>query len=130
EDYGDRTPLVLLGARGELARYQGIGAVEADFTARPYYLRAVETYDLIDRDTRDVYEGFAVGVNRYISLHRDEFPSWMPADFSGYDVAAAYVYRTSQATLARWQRRLAAPEASTITGPSAAATILPDSTDA
>jgi acyl-homoserine-lactone acylase len=106
EDHGDRVPLTLLGARGELARHQGVAAVEADFMARPYYLRAVETYASIDRETREVYEGFAAGVNRYIALHPHEFPVWMPGDFSGYDVAAAYVYRTSQAAIRRWQRRL------------------------
>jgi acyl-homoserine-lactone acylase len=106
EDYGDRVPLILLGARGELARHQGSGALEADFANRPYYLRAVETYTRIDRDTRDVYEGFAAGVNRYIALHPAEFPSWMRPEFTGHDVAAAYVYRTSQATIRRWMRRL------------------------
>jgi acyl-homoserine-lactone acylase len=106
EDYGDRAPLILLGARGELARYQGAGALEADFINRPYYLRAVETYTRIDRDTRDVYEGFAAGVNRYIALHPEEFPPWMRPEFTGHDVAAAYVYRTSQATIRRWMRRL------------------------
>jgi acyl-homoserine-lactone acylase len=106
EDYGNRVPLVLLGARGELARYQGPSALESDFYNRPYYLRAVETYTRIDGDTRDVYEGFAAGVNRYIALHSDEFPSWMRVEFTGYDVAAAYVYRTSQATIRRWIYRL------------------------
>ncbi len=106
EDYGDRVPIVLLGARGELARHQGPGALEADFASRPYYQRAVETYTRIDRDTRDVYEGFVAGVNRYIALHPGEFPPWMSPEFTGYDVAAAYVYRTSQATIRRWMRRL------------------------
>jgi acyl-homoserine-lactone acylase len=106
EDYGDRVPLILLGARGELARYRGFGAVDADFVNRPYYLRAVETYSLIDRDTRDVYEGFAAGANRYITLHPGEFPAWMRPEFTGTDVAAAYVYRPSQATIRRWLRRL------------------------
>jgi acyl-homoserine-lactone acylase len=115
EDYGDRVPLILLGSRGELARHQGPAALEMDFLNRPYYLRAVETYPLVDRDTRDVYEGFAAGVNRYIALHPAEFPAWMRPDFTGHDVAAAYVYRTSRATVRRWMRRLtngegAAPE--------------------
>jgi acyl-homoserine-lactone acylase len=109
EDYGDRVPLILLGARGELARYQGPGALEADFVNRPYYLRAVETYTRIDPETRDVYEGFAAGVNRYIALHPDEFAPWMRPEFTGYDVSAAYVYRTSQATIRRWMRRLTEP---------------------
>jgi acyl-homoserine-lactone acylase len=106
EDYGDRVPRVLLSARGELARHQGLPSLEADFFNRPYYQRAVETYSLIDRDTRDVYEGFAIGVNRYIALHADEFPSWMRPAFRGQDVAAAYVYRSSQNTIRRWMRRL------------------------
>ena len=89
-----------------MARHQGPGALEADFVNRPYYLRAVETYTRIDPETRDVYEGFAAGVNRYIALHPDEFPTWMGPEFTGYDVAAAYVYRTSQATIRRWMRRL------------------------
>lgn len=117
EDYGDRVPLILLGARGELARYQGSGALEADFVNRPYYLRAVATYTLIDRDTREVYEGFAVGVNRYIALHPNEFPAWMRPEFSGYDVAAAYVYRTSQATVRRWVRRLTDPQQAPLAEP-------------
>jgi acyl-homoserine-lactone acylase len=106
EDYGDRVPFILLGARGELARHQGSDALDADFISRPYYLRAVETYTRIDRDTRDVYEGFAAGVNRYIALHPGEFPPWIRAGFTGHDVAAAYIYRTSQATIRRWMRRL------------------------
>ena len=48
EDYGDRVPIILLGARGEMARHQGPAALEADFVNRPYYLRAVETYTRID----------------------------------------------------------------------------------
>jgi acyl-homoserine-lactone acylase len=103
-------PLTLMGTRGELARYQGPGAIEADFVNRPYYLRAVETYRLIDRDTRHVYEGYAAGVNRYIALHRGEFPDWMEPAFTAHDVAAAYVYRTSQATIRRWMRRLTGAE--------------------
>jgi acyl-homoserine-lactone acylase len=95
EDYGDRVPLILLGSRGELARHQGRVAVESDFASKPYYQRAIETYALIDRDTRDVYEGFAVGVNRYIAQHPSEFPVWLRPDFTGYDVAAAYIYRPS-----------------------------------
>ena len=106
EDYGDRVPMILLGARGELARHQGPARWRRISPIGPYYQRAVETYTRIDRDTRDVYEGFAAGVNRYIALHPDEFPPWMRPEFTGYDVAAAYVYRTSQATIRRWMRRL------------------------
>jgi acyl-homoserine-lactone acylase len=101
EDYGDRVPMILLASRGELALHQGRDALDSDFASKPYFRRAVETYRLIDRDTRDVYEGFAAGVNRYITLHPDEFQAWMPRDFSGYDVAAAYVYRANSNAIRR-----------------------------
>ena len=40
-DHGTWLPLVLLGARGELARHQGLGALEADAVNRPPVRRAV-----------------------------------------------------------------------------------------
>jgi acyl-homoserine-lactone acylase len=96
EDYGLRVPLGLVRARGELARFEGVQALESDFDQRPLYLRAVDTYMSIGRETRDMYEGFAAGVNRYVERHRDEFPDWMRPQFTGYDVAALYIYRSSQ----------------------------------
>src|SRR5262249_36855785 len=69
EDYGARVALSLLRARGEMAKWFGHDSIAEDFAAAPAYRRAVETYGQIDQDTRDVYEGFAAGVNRYIELH-------------------------------------------------------------
>ena len=65
EDYGDRVPIGMIRARGELARYEGPSALNSDFGSRPYYLLAIEIYSELEQDTRDVYEGFAAGVNRY-----------------------------------------------------------------
>jgi acyl-homoserine-lactone acylase len=106
EDYGARVPLGLLGARGELARYEGRRALDSDFASRPAYLRAVATYRGLAQDTRDVYEGFAAGVNRYIERHPDEFPAWMGPAFTGYDVAALYVYQPSPRLVREWTQRL------------------------
>src|SRR3569833_4043761 len=72
EDYGPRVALSLLRARGEVAKWYGHDSIAADFSAVPAYRRAVETYGLIARATRDVYEGFAAGVNRYIELQPRE----------------------------------------------------------
>jgi acyl-homoserine-lactone acylase len=91
EDYGDRTPMRLVGARGWAARFRGPEAIDADVEALGARDRAIETYHLLDQDTRDVYDGFAAGVNRYVALHPDEFPPGMPAAFSGYDVAALHI---------------------------------------
>ncbi len=88
EDYGARVALGLLRARGELARWFGHDSIESDFRARLAYHRALEAYALLDRDTRDVYDGFAAGVNRYIQLHPEEFPPGFAPAFTGYDVLA------------------------------------------
>jgi acyl-homoserine-lactone acylase len=89
EDYGPRTAMNVLEARGQLAMVIGSrDNIEADFLAQPVRNRAMQTYHLLDQETQDVYEGFAAGLNRYIDLHPTEFPAHMPHDFSGYDVAA------------------------------------------
>ena len=89
EDYGSRTAINVLEARGQLAILAGShDNIESDFLAQPLRNRMIQTYHLLDQDTRDIYDGFAAGLNRYIDLHPTEFPSQMPNDFSGYDVAA------------------------------------------
>jgi len=87
EDYGTNTGMRLLGARGERSRFEGRARLDADFVNLRARRRAIETYHLLDQETRDLYDGFAAGVNRYIELHTDEFPPGMPANFTGYDVA-------------------------------------------
>jgi acyl-homoserine-lactone acylase len=91
EDYGPRTGMRLVGARGELARFEGRARLDADFENRRARARAIETYHLLDPETRDVYDGFAAGVNRYVALHPADFPAGIPADFNGYDVATLHI---------------------------------------
>src|SRR5690242_10524075 len=88
EDYGPRVALSLLRARGDMARWFGRDSINEDFINRPAYARAVHAYPLIDQPTRDVYDGFAAGVNRYIELHPGEFPPGFAPHFTGYDVLA------------------------------------------
>jgi acyl-homoserine-lactone acylase len=87
EDYGPRTGMRLVAARGELSRFEGRARLDADFQFRRDRKRAIETYHLLDPETRDIYDGFAAGINRYVALHPGEFVTGMPADFTGYDVA-------------------------------------------
>jgi acyl-homoserine-lactone acylase len=91
EDYGPRTGMRLVGARGELSRFEGRARLDADFENLRARDRAIETYHLLQAETREIYDGFAAGVNRYVELHPEEFPPGMPADFSGYDVAALHI---------------------------------------
>ena len=87
EDYGARTAMRLVGARGELSRFEGRARVEADFVNLRARARAIDTYHLLDQETRDIYDGFAAGINRYVLTFPAEFPAGIPSDFSGYDVA-------------------------------------------
>ena len=88
EDYGARVPFGLLRERGEMGKFFGRDSMEGDFFAQAAYRRAVETYQLLEQDTRDAYEGFAAGVNRYIEKHPSEFPSGFRPRFTGYDILA------------------------------------------
>ena len=106
EDYGERVPLGLLRARGELASHEGRSALDSDFASLPSFTRAVEVYPELHEDTRAVYEGFAIGVNRYMAQHPEEFADWVTSPFTGYDVAALYVYRPSAGQARRWIRQL------------------------
>jgi len=91
EDYGEVTPLRLWATRGQTARVNGRSGLNADFTALRERDRAIETFHLLEPETRDLYDGFAAGVNRYIALHRDEFAPHIPSDFTGYDVATLHI---------------------------------------
>ena len=72
----------------------------------------MEVYSRLQQDTRDVYEGFAAGVNRYLAQHREAFAGWVADPFTGYDVAALYVSRASAGQTRRWISRLTgAPDA-------------------
>jgi acyl-homoserine-lactone acylase len=88
EDYGPRTALSVLRAHGGRGRVFGHDSINSDFGARRARDRAIATYHLLDQETRDIYDGFAIGVNRYVELHPEEFPATMLHDFTGYDVAA------------------------------------------
>lgn len=88
EDYGATVALSLLRARGEMGKYFGRDSMRNDFAGRLAHARAVEVWDRVDEDARDIYVGFAAGVNRYIDLHPNEFPAGFHPGFTGYDVLA------------------------------------------
>jgi acyl-homoserine-lactone acylase len=123
EDHGARVAMGLLRARGEMARWSGPEGIENDFAARRDYETAIARYPDLSRDTREVYEGFAIGVNRYIALHPAEFPPGFAPSFTGYDVAARDVTGASAASARRFLARIApgaprAPAASATASPS------------
>ena len=107
EDYGERVVMGLVEARGELARYLGPDSLDSDFRNRVSYARAVETYHLLNQDMRDVFEGYAAGVNHYVKLHPEEFADWVQPTFTGHDVAARWILGVDWGAVRRLLRRLA-----------------------
>jgi len=102
EDYGERVVLGLVRSRGELARYLGRDELDSDFFNRSSYARAVETFHLLDEDTRDVFRGYAAGVNHYIRFHPEELPEWVQPSFTPHDVAALWIGRVSRGKIERF----------------------------
>ena len=107
EDYGARVAMGLLRARGEMGRWFGRDSMEGDFGAQREYALAVQNYPRLEQATRDVYEGFAAGVNRYIELHPNEFPAGFKPNFTGYDVAARDITSASLASARRFLAKMA-----------------------
>ena len=106
EDYGAMVATGILRSRGGMARAFGRDSIESDFLARTLHARAVADYHRLDQPTRDVYEGFAAGINRYVRLHPGELPAGFPADFSGYDVATRDVEGPGFAAARRYLARI------------------------
>jgi acyl-homoserine-lactone acylase len=108
EDYGARVPEVLLKARGEWAKYNDLEgerlsrAIDSDASARRNWQRAVETWQLLEQDARDMLDGFASGINWYITLHPGEFPDWAKPHYTGYDAHARSISRPDNAAVRRF----------------------------
>ena len=81
EDHAVELGRRYLQARGEGARHFGAVELESDFAMRRFDNRGAARRAL-DDDTggrfRRWLEGFAGGINAYVSEHRDALPSWMP----------------------------------------------------
>jgi len=105
EDYGPRTAMNVLRASGGMARVFGRDSIEFDFAAWRDRQRAMETYHQLEEPTRDVYEGFAEGLNRFIELNPGKFPPGMPR-FTAYDILALDIGGTSSGAMRAYQRRL------------------------
>ncbi|MDX1492901.1 MAG: penicillin acylase family protein [Longimicrobiales bacterium] len=132
EDYGAQVAIGLVQQRGEYARHVGRDSIGGDFVAREAHARAVETFHRLDPSTREVYRGFAEGLNHYIRLHRDDFPEWMEPDFRAVDAHAADIQSWSRGDAASFVRRLErrqqeASEASASDGPEEEGRSLPTS---
>lgn len=106
EDYGPRTAMGVLRSSARMGLVFGRDSMETDFLERISHDAAIESYPRLLPGTRDVYEGFAVGLNRFIALHRDEYPAGMPTDFTGYDILAGDMGGPAYSAVRRFLSRL------------------------
>lgn len=110
EDYGSKIPGGMIRARGEWAKYHELkgdrlqAAIDRDAASARNHRRAVENWQTIDQDTRDMMEGFALGVNRYVQKYPQRFERWVKPDFSGYDVLAMEVHGPDISTINKFLR--------------------------
>ena len=109
EDHGPGTAMNVVRSSGRMGRIFGRDSVAADLATHTARQRVSETWHLLDEATRQFYDGFAAGVNRWIELHPDQFARALPRDFTGRDVAARDIGGASlgrgRAFVARMRRR-------------------------
>ena len=116
EDHGTGIIEGMNAARGRAALVDGPGRAEADADARRRLTRARAAFDSLHQDTREVYEGFAAGMNHYIRTHPAEMPAWVRPDYSAHDVLARDIVWPNAAAMRRFRQRLLEDTASTRVG--------------
>lgn len=120
EDYGRLVVERLTMARGELARHRGDDALEGAFWWARRHRQAVDAYASQHPDARQLFEGYAAAVNRYIELNPGGLPEWARPDFEGVDVAAHWVDETLDGALRRYassrERRRAMTDSAAASG--------------
>jgi acyl-homoserine-lactone acylase len=108
EDYGAGIIRGMQAARGRLALVEGSERVDMDARGRQRHARALETFGLLHDDTRDVYVGFAEGMNHFIRVRRAELPDWVRPDFTAIDILARDISMPGDAAINAFRRRLLA----------------------
>ena len=115
DDYGQPAAMDVLEGSGRWASVEGYSRIESDFIVRRQREKIAKNYQSLSKSVRDVYDGFAAGVNRYVELHPEDFPTAMPRDFTGVDVAATELIPPSVRKIRAFLNRLNPPAT---TGPS------------
>jgi acyl-homoserine-lactone acylase len=108
EDHGEGTIRGMQAARGRLAMVEGPSRTEADARALLRRRIATDAWPTLSPEVREMYEGFAAGMNHYIRVNATALPPWMTPDFSGVDVLARDVAAPSAGMINGFVRRLTA----------------------
>lgn len=121
EDYGTTTPMDVLSTSGRAAAVAGYERIDNDFFYGRHRNEALKNYPKLSADVRDIYEGFAAGVNRYVELHRSDFPPYMPTDFTGRDIVAGEIVPMSARKIRDFLAKLNPPPANAQPAPTPSA---------
>ena len=119
EDYGQGVVDGMVRARGEWSQFHDLTAqersesIDRDASSKLRYARALETFSLLKKETQDILIGFAYGMNRYIEVHKSEFPAWIKPNFTGYDVHARDIGGTSGGSVQTFMRTMQRQAAAT-----------------
>jgi len=108
EDHGMAVIGATAAARGRTALVDGAQRVDADARARLRHARATQVFDSLKQDTRDVYIGFAEGMNHFIRAYKHTLPEWVQPDFTAIDVFSRDVAMPSEGAINQFRERLAA----------------------
>jgi acyl-homoserine-lactone acylase len=119
EDHGDNIIRGMQAARGRSALVDGESRIDADARARQRHAIAVRSFQQLGRDTRDVYVGFAEGMNHFIRANRSRLPEWMQPDFTAEDILARDVTWVTDGALETFRRRVTSDPADPRTVPAA-----------
>jgi acyl-homoserine-lactone acylase len=114
EDHGARIIEGINAARGRAALVDGPERMDADAAARLDHRRARELFSTLSSEARQVYSGFAAGMNQYIRLHGAELPGWMRPDFTATDVLARDMVSPNAALMNRFRERVIAGDATVV----------------
>src|SRR5688572_16835022 len=107
EDYGTGIIEGMQSARGRAALVSGARSIDADARNRLRHRHATIMFDSLQQDTRDIYDGFAQGLNHYIRAHRREVPEWMQPDFTAIDVFSRDIAWPAEGAMNSFRQRLA-----------------------
>lgn len=108
EDHGEGTIKGMQAARGRMAMVEGPGRTEADARALLRHRIATDAWPTLSAEVREMYDGFAAGMNHFIRVNASTLPDWMTPDFSGVDVLARDVAAPSAGMINGFVRRLTA----------------------
>lgn len=78
EDHLDRMLRLFLKARGELSKVEGQSALTQDFISRMLLIPEIVDagWDRVPQASKDFYQSFADGINRYMETHPQQRAPW------------------------------------------------------